>query len=67
MQPSTKKMIGMMAFAPALLLYVGLVLWVADRLPDHWAVHLAYYVVVGTAWAFPLKPVFAWMNRPAPE
>ena len=67
MQPSTKKLIGMMAFGPALLLYVGLVLWVSDRLPEHWAVYLVYYVIVGTVWAFPLKPVFAWMNRPAPE
>lgn len=65
LEPRTKKLIGMLAFGPALLLYMGLVLWVADRLPEHWAVYLAYYVVAGTVWAFPLKPVFRWMNRPA--
>ena len=44
---------------------MGLVLWIADRLPEHWAVYLVYYVVAGTVWAFALKPAFAWMNRPA--
>ena len=30
-----------------------------------WAV-LAFYVVAGIAWIFPLKPLFAWMNRGTP-
>lgn len=29
-------------------------------------VQLVYYVVAGTGWIFPLKPLFAWMNRGAP-
>lgn len=30
-----------------------------------WA-ELAFYIVAGIAWIFPLKPLFAWMNRGAP-
>lgn len=30
-----------------------------------WA-ELAFYVVAGIAWIFPLKPLFAWMNSGAP-
>ncbi|MBB4658570.1 DUF2842 domain-containing protein [Parvularcula dongshanensis] len=65
MQPRQKKLIGVLLFLPALILYVGLVLWIADHLPSHWAIYLVFYVVAGTAWAFPLKPVFRWMNSPA--
>lgn len=28
-----------------------------------WA-ELAFFAVAGVAWVFPLKPLFAWMNRP---
>ena len=33
-----------------------------------WA-QLAFYVLAGVSWIFPLKPLFAWMNRgvPPPE
>jgi hypothetical protein len=67
LEPRTKKLIGLLSLFPALLLYMGLVLWIADSLPEHWAVYLAYYVVAGTVWAFPLKPFFRWMNRPVAE
>lgn len=29
-----------------------------------WA-ELVFYVVAGVIWVFPLKPLFAWMNRGA--
>lgn len=63
--PSTKKLIGLALFLPALLVYMGLVVTIADFLPQHWAVFLVYYLVAGTVWAFPLKPVMGWMNKPA--
>jgi len=28
-----------------------------------WA-ELLFYIVAGVAWVIPLKPLFAWMNRP---
>ena len=63
MTASTKKLIGLMAFLPALLLYMGAVLWVYDRLPENRLVAFLFFIVAGTVWAFPLKPVFAWMNK----
>ncbi len=67
LQPSTKKLIGVILFIPALVLYVGLVVTIADFLPNHWAVYLVYYIITGLAWPFPLKPVMQWMNRPVEE
>ena len=26
-------------------------------------VQLVFYVIAGLGWVFPLKPLFAWMNR----
>lgn len=67
LRPRTKKLIGIMAFGPAVFLYIGLVLWGAEYVPDHWAAALVFYLLAGTVWAFPLKPFFGWMNKPAPE
>lgn len=67
LQPRTKKLIGLMVFLPSLVIYMGLVVTVADYLPSHWAIYLVYYVVAGTIWAFPLKPLMGWMNRPVDE
>ncbi|MEO1657671.1 MAG: DUF2842 domain-containing protein [Pseudomonadota bacterium] len=64
MEPRQKKLIAAIGLMPALMLYVGLVLFIADFIPDHWASDLVFYIVAGTAWAFPLKPVFIWMNTP---
>lgn len=33
----------------------------APRIPT-WA-QLVYYAIAGVIWIFPLKPLFAWMNR----
>ncbi|ADM10600.1 hypothetical protein PB2503_12814 [Parvularcula bermudensis HTCC2503] len=67
MTPSTKKLILILSFPVFLVLYIGIVLAIADRLPDHWAIDLVYYILVGTVWAFPLKPVLLWANRPVPD
>ena len=66
LKPSTKKLIGLIVFLPALLIYAGIVVTIADHVPNHWLIQLVYYVIAGTVWAFPLKPVMMWMNRPAP-
>ncbi|MEM9809657.1 MAG: DUF2842 domain-containing protein [Pseudomonadota bacterium] len=63
MKSRQKKLIAVLAIMPALTLYMGLVLFVADWIPDHWALDLLFYMVAGTIWAFPLKPVFAWINH----
>ena len=66
MHPRRKKLIAVLALPWLMLLYVGAVLAIADHLPDHWAVYLVFYLIAGTAWAFPLKPVMAWINRYPP-
>lgn len=65
--PRQKKLILVLAFPVIVLLYMGLVLALSDRLPDHWFLQLIFYIVAGTVWAFPLKPVFQWVNRPVPD
>ncbi|MCI5043393.1 MAG: DUF2842 domain-containing protein [Aquisalinus sp.] len=65
LDPSLKKLIGLLVFLPAFLLYIGLVVTVSDYLPQHWAILGIYFVIAGTVWAFPLKPLMLWMNKPA--
>ena len=43
------------------VLAASLGVWLAPLLPT-WA-ELIYYAIAGVAWIFPLKPLFAWMNR----
>ena len=64
--PRHKKLIVVLAFMPVILAYIIVVMAVSDHVPKHWLVQLVFYIVAGMAWAFPLKPVMAWMNR-APE
>ncbi len=64
LQPSTKKLIGTILLLPFLLIYAGVVVTISDYVPNHWAVQLVFYIFAGTVWAFPLKPVMLWMNRP---
>lgn len=67
MNPRYKKIIGTLLMMVFLFLYVALAVAIADRLPDHPAVHLIYFVVVGIAWGVPLIPLMAWMNRESGE
>lgn len=67
MHPRQKKLIIVLAAPVFLLVYVILALALWDHLPDHWLAQLVFCVIVGTIWAFPLKPVFIWANRPVDE
>lgn len=50
-----------------IVVFLGFYIWaatlVAERLPDHPMVRLAFYAVVGTAWGLPLFPLIAWSER----
>jgi DNA-binding transcriptional LysR family regulator len=65
MDPRTRKALGCSVLLVYLALYaaaaasLGVVL--APTLPT-WA-ELVYYAIAGIVWVFPLKPLFAWMNR----
>jgi len=66
MDQRTRKAAGCLV----LLLYLGtyavlaasLGVYLAPLLPA-WA-ELVFYAAAGIVWVFPLKPLFAWMNRP---
>ena len=55
------------AMLPYLAVYVTAAVIVADFLPDHWLVNLAYFAIAGTAWAFPLKRLMTWMAAEPPS
>lgn len=58
-----RKLIGGFGMLAFLLFYMGLMVAIADHLPDQWAVKLGFFVVAGTAWGAPLIPLITWMNR----
>ncbi|MEM9840929.1 MAG: DUF2842 domain-containing protein [Pseudomonadota bacterium] len=64
MEPRTKKLILALSVIPFLLLYVGICLWVWDMLPENGFIDFVFFIAAGIAWAFPLKPVMGWANKP---
>lgn len=67
MNPRLKKLVGTLGIIVFLILYVSLAVAIADRLPDHPAIDLIYFLVVGVAWGLPLIPLMNWMNRDGPK
>jgi len=67
MDARTRKALGCFALLAYLAVYAllaaSLGLALAPYLPT-WA-ELLYYAIAGIVWIFPLKPLFAWMNRAA--
>lgn len=63
MGPRTRKLIGMFGILGFLAAYVVAVLSIADLVPEHWAVQLVFFVVVGTFWFIPILPLIKWMSR----
>jgi hypothetical protein len=65
MQMRARKAAGCLALLAYLTLYAALAATVgAILLPvlPAWA-EFVYYAIAGIIWIFPLKPLFAWMNR----
>jgi hypothetical protein len=67
MDARTRKAIGCFALLAYLTVYAvlaaSLAVMLAPALPA-WA-ELFYYASAGVVWVFPLRPLFAWMNRGA--
>lgn len=63
MSASIRKAIGSVAIVVFLIAYVWAAVAIGVRLPDQWAIRLAYYAVVGLVWGVPLIPLIMWMNR----
>lgn len=65
MSPRLKKLFGLLLLLPALLIYFGAVVTLADKLPSHWFVKMIYFLVAGLLWALPMIPFMRWMERTA--
>lgn len=63
MNARTRKLAGGVLLLAFILLYVGVMLAIADQLPDSPWVKLAFFLVAGTAWGLPILPLLTWMNR----
>ena len=63
MPARVRKLIGLVGILVFLAIYIAVAVIVADRLPSHWSAHLAFFVIVGTAWGAPILPLLSWMNR----
>ena len=63
MAPRSRKFIGLLALMAFILLYVGVALAIADRLPDNFIIKLIFYAVAGVGWGLPVLPLLSWMNR----
>lgn len=67
MSPRAKKFIGLIILLPALVVYFGAVVTLAERVPAFWLVKLVYFMIAGLAWAAPVIPLMKWMNREPKE
>ncbi len=63
MTARVRKLVGGIGILVFLLFYVGLMVAIADHLPDNWIARTVFFFVAGTAWGFPLFPLLSWMNR----
>lgn len=63
MKPSWRKPAGIGLILLLILVWVVIVVTAADLLVGlPWPVHALYYVVAGTVWVLPLKPLLRWME-----
>jgi hypothetical protein len=63
MKARARKAIGGLGMLAFLSVYVWVASSIGMRLPNQWAIRLAYYSIVGIAWGLPLIPLITWMNR----
>lgn len=63
MTARVRKLIGGAGILLFLIAYIGLMARIGERLPDHWAAHLAFYAIAGLGWGIPILPLISWMNR----
>lgn len=63
MSPRLKKLLALLVLLPGMLLYIGIVVTLADRLPKFWLAQLLYFIIAGIAWALPVMPLMTWMEK----
>ena len=58
-----RKLIGGAALVLGLAIYAVAAMRVAVAIvPEHWAAQLAYAIVAGVVWVFPIRRFIYWMN-----
>ena len=62
MSPRIKKLIGFLAFLPALILYFFAAAALGERVPDNQLLKVLYFLVAGVAWALPAAYLMKWME-----
>lgn len=63
MTARSRKFVGMILLLAFIVVYVGIAAMIGERLPEHWAVQLAFYLIAGLGWGVPVLPLLSWMNR----
>ena len=63
MSSRMRKVLGSLGMLIFLAFYVWAATAIAARLPDHWAVQVVFFAIVGTAWGLPLLPLLSWMEK----
>ena len=63
MSPRIKKLIGFLAFLPALMLYFFAAAALGELVPDNQLLKAVYFLIAGVAWAFPTRYLMRWMER----
>jgi hypothetical protein len=58
-----RKLIGGVGILAFIALWVWAMTAIGARLPQHWAVQIAFYAVAGIGWGIPILPLLSWMNR----
>jgi hypothetical protein len=64
----TRKRVALLFLLIGFPAYIALALWVVNLFErPHIALELAVYIVLGVAWAFPLKRLFRGLGKPDPD
>ncbi|MEM9014013.1 MAG: DUF2842 domain-containing protein [Pseudomonadota bacterium] len=59
-----KKLLGFAALIPGLVIYLFAAAAIGEKIPDNQLLKVVYYGIAGIIWAFPVKYLMLWMNRP---
>ncbi len=62
MPPRVKKLIALLVLLPGLLAYLFAAAALGERVPDHQALKVLYYIAAGLAWALPVRYLIMWAN-----
>ena len=67
MPPRLRKLVALVLLVPGLAAYCLGAIVLADRVPSHWFLKLAYFVAAGLAWALPARALMRWAEKPGVE